>query len=184
VALRAAVALALLAALGGCQFPQDVEGTLDRVTGGTMRVGVIEDPPWVELGKGEPRGVEPELVRQFARELDAEIDWVEGTESELMAALEGFQLDLVIGNLTRASPYSTDVGLTVSYVDTEVQMGVPPGEELPDDLGGVEIWVERSSEAPALLRQEEDDAIPVYFDQLQEIEGPALLDTYEIDAIG
>jgi polar amino acid transport system substrate-binding protein len=182
---RVAVALVVLVALvGGCQYPQDVEGTLDRVDDGTMRVGVIEDPPWVELGKGEPRGVEPALIRDFARELDAEIEWVEGTEADLIAALEGFQLDLAIGNLTRSSPYSTDVGLTAPYVDTEIQIGVPPGDDLPDGLGGEEIWVERNSEAAALLRQEEDDAIPVYFDRVGEIEGPALLDTYDIDAIG
>jgi len=44
-------ALGLPLALGGCRFPDDVEGTLDRVEGGTMPVGVVPDPPWVTLGK-------------------------------------------------------------------------------------------------------------------------------------
>lgn len=183
-ALGAGGALLLLAALPGCRYPDDVEGTLDRVEGGTMRVGVIDDPPWVVLGPpGEPRGVEPELVRRFAAELDAEIEWVEGTEADLVAAMRGFQLDVIVGGLTRASPYATEVALTRPYVDTEIEIGVPPGEEIPDDLGGVEIWVERSSEAAALLREEEQDAVAVPFDSLGEIRGPALLDTYEIDAI-
>ena len=187
--MRTRAALAVIAALGlsataGCQYPRDVEGTLDRVQGGQMRVGVIDNPPWVELGRGEPQGVEPELIRQFAEEQDAEIVWVEGTIDDLAAAMRGFQLDVIIGGLTRASPYGTEVALTRPYVDTEVEIGVPPGEEIPDELGGVEIWVERSSEAAALLREEEDDAVPVEFDALGEIEGPALLDTYDIDAIG
>jgi polar amino acid transport system substrate-binding protein len=60
-------ALAIAGAVAGCDFPADPEGTLDRVSGGTMRVGVIEDPPWVILEDGrEPAGMEPELVRQFA----------------------------------------------------------------------------------------------------------------------
>ena len=184
---RRLLASALLVALaaGGCQYPRDVEGTLDRVEGGTLRVGVIHDPPWVDLvGGPAPVGVEPQLVRRFADELEAEIEWVEGPESDLVEAMRGFQLDLIIGGLDRHWPYGVEVALTRPFVDTEVEIGVPPGQDLPDELGGVEIWVERNSEAAALLKQEEEDAIPVFFDSLSEIEGPALLDTYEIDALG
>lgn len=180
----AAAVLSIAIAIG-CDFPADPEGTLDRVEGGTLRVGVIDDPPWVELRPGrEPQGVEPELVRRFAEEVGAEIEWVEGTESDLAAALGGFQLDILIGGLTRDFPYTDDAAMTRPYVDTEVEIGVPPGEPLPDELGGVEIFVERSSEAAALLREEEDDAIPVPFDSLEEVDGPALLDTYDIAALG
>ena len=180
-----AVGCALLAVLAaGCQFPADPEGTLDQVTGGTLRVGVIDDPPWVELRPGrEPAGVEPELVRRFAETIDAEIEWVEGAEADLASAAGGFQLDVIIGGLTREFPYVDDVAMTAPYVDTEVELGLPPGEELPDELGGVEVYVERSSEAAALLREEEDDAVPVFFDSLDEVDGLALLDTYDIDAI-
>jgi polar amino acid transport system substrate-binding protein len=180
----AAVACAVAALAAGCQFPADPEGTLDRVEGGTMRVGVIHEPPWVILEEGrDPAGVEPELVRRFAETIDAEIEWVEGTEADLAAAAGGFQIDLIIGGLTREFPYVDDVAMTAPYVDTEVELGLPPGEELPDELGGVEVYVEHSSEAAALLREEEDDAVPVFFDSLDEVDGLALLDTYDIDAI-
>ena len=171
-------------ALQACRYPDDVEGTLDRVEGGTMRVGVVANPPWVVLGQGEPRGVEPELIRRFAEDLDAEIEWVEGTEDDLVEALSGFQVDVVIAGLTRASPYAREVAFTRPYIDTDVEIGVPRGTELPDELGGVEIWVERGSEAAALLRQEEDDAIPLFFKKLSEVDGPALLDTYDIVSLG
>jgi polar amino acid transport system substrate-binding protein len=184
VVLAVTVAL-LVPTLAGCQYPRDPEETLDRVTGGTMYVGVIEEEPWVRIDPGEePQGVEPTLIREFAEELDAEIEWVEGSEAELMEAMRGFQLDVIVGGLTRNSPYSKEVALTRPYVDTEIQFGVPPGEELPDDLDEVEIWVEQSSEAAALLQQEEGEANPIYFDSLSEVEGPALLDDYEIEAIG
>jgi hypothetical protein len=98
--------------------------------------------------------------------------------------MHGFQLDLIVGGLTRAWPYAREVAVTRPYVDTEVEIGIPPGTELPDELGGVEIWVERNSDAAALLEQEEEDAIPVPFDALGEVAGPALLDTYELDALG
>ena len=58
--------LLLIAALvlGGCQFPRDPEGTLDRVRGGTLRVGISPSEPWVTLVEDEPpAGVEVELVQ-------------------------------------------------------------------------------------------------------------------------
>jgi polar amino acid transport system substrate-binding protein len=179
-----AASLLLCAVVVGCQYPRDPEGTLDRVEGGTMRVGVIDNPPWVDLSGAMPSGVEVELIERFAEELDAEIVWVEGPESDLVEAMRGFQLDVIIGGLTRSSLYRKHVALTRPYLDTEIQFGVPPAEELPDDLDGVEIWVEEHSEPASLLKQEEEDAIPVFFDRLGEIEGPTLLDTYDIDAIG
>jgi polar amino acid transport system substrate-binding protein len=183
---RALVVTCLLAlALAGCEFPADPEGTLERVRGGTLRVGVVHDPPWADTGGGgEPQGVEPELIRRFAESLDAEVEWHEGTESSLAAALGGFQLDVVVGGLTRTFPYPEDAAMTAPYVDTEVHIGLPPGAELPGSLGGVEVWVERGSEPAALLREEEDDAIPVPFDSLAEVDGIALLDSWEVEAIG
>lgn len=182
--LAAALAVIGCAIAAGCQFPRDPEGTLDRVTDGTMRVGVIDNPPSVRLADGEPSGVEPELVRRFAASLGAEIEWIEGSETELVEAMRGYQLDLLIGGLTNNSLWQREVAVTSPYLDTEVQFAVPPGTELPDDLDGERIWVERNSEAAALLQQEEGGAIPVHFDRLEEIDGPALLDTYDIEAIG
>jgi polar amino acid transport system substrate-binding protein len=180
----AAVAVLACATATGCQFPRDPEGTLDRVRDGTMRVGVVDNPPWVRLGPGEPRGVEPALVRRFAALLGAEIEWFEGTETDLVEAMRGYQLDVLIGGLTRSSLWAREVAITSPYLDTEVQFAVPPGTELPDDLDGIEVWVEAGSEAAALLQQEETDAIPRYYHDLEEIEGPALLGTHDIEAIG
>ena len=183
--LNRIVALAAVLMIAGCDFPADPEGTLDRARGGTLRVGVIEEPPWVVLEPGdEPAGVEPELVRRFAATIGAEVEWVEGSEAELAAAMGGFQLDLLIGGLTRDFPYPKDVAMTVPYVDTEIELGVPPGGEVPGELGGVEVYVERSSEAAALLREEENDAVDVPYDTLSEVDGLALLHTFEIDELG
>jgi len=40
-----------------------------------MRVGLVEHPPWVVRTNGEPRGVEVELVRQFANGLGTTPEW-------------------------------------------------------------------------------------------------------------
>jgi polar amino acid transport system substrate-binding protein len=184
--MRLALSLASLVVIFGlyaCQYPRDPEGTFDHVQGGKLRVGVIDNPPWVVLSGKRPRGVEPELLREFAAEHDAEIEWIEGTESELMAALVGFQLDVVVGGLTQTSPWAKEVSMTLPYVDTEIVFAVPPGEDL-DELEGAEIWVEENSEAAALLQQEEQAARPRHYEELSEVDGPALMHSYYIEPLG
>jgi polar amino acid transport system substrate-binding protein len=181
----AAVMLGVTLLLVGCQYPRDPEGSLNRAAGGTLRVGVIDDPPWVDLSNPrDPRGVEPALIRGFAEEIDAEVEWIEGTEADLVEAMRGFQLDVIIGGLDRSSPYQKHVALTRPYVDTEIEFATPPGVPLPDDLDGVEVWVEEGSEAASILQQEEVDATDVRYERLGEVDGIALLHTYEIDELG
>jgi ABC-type amino acid transport substrate-binding protein len=125
-ALWALLLPALLLAGCGTSLPRDPEGTLDRVRGGTLRVGVSANPPWAEtpasLGPGldepaeTPTGIEPTLVADFARSLDAEVDWSTGGEEALVADLENGRLDLVVGGLTADSPWSEHAALTRPYV--------------------------------------------------------------------
>ncbi|MCR8669999.1 transporter substrate-binding domain-containing protein [Agrococcus sp. HG114] len=133
-----AAGVAALALTGcGMQIPADPEGTLDRVEGGVLRVGVTEREPWVDLdSQGEPAGTEAELVTRFAERLDAEIEWTTGSEAALVQALEGDQLDLVIGGFQHDTPWVQHVGVTRTYTEVETAGGakeqhvmlVPMGE--------------------------------------------------------
>jgi len=120
---RAIPTLALLAALTACSatIPTDPDGTLDDVRGGILRVGVSPNPPWTDLPDGpddEPTGTEVELVEEFARTLDAQVQWAGGGEEELIGQLERGELDLVIGGLTARSPWSEKAALTYRYTET------------------------------------------------------------------
>jgi polar amino acid transport system substrate-binding protein len=137
--------------LGACDYPRDPDGTRDRVAGGTMRVGFTVNEPWVELPGDEPTGIEPALVRGLARELDAEIDWTEGSEEELVAGLEEGQLDLVIGGITDETLSEKKAALTRPYVDTETAIGTSPGSTHPDDFGGITVAVESGDAAGGLV---------------------------------
>ncbi len=114
----------LVLALAGCSatIPNDPDGTLDRVSGGgILRVGVSPSPPWTDLPDGpdgEPAGTEVELVEEFARTIDAEVQWAPGGEEELIGQLERGELDLVIGGLTARSPWAEKAALTYRYTET------------------------------------------------------------------
>ena len=142
--LRSALLAGLVVALGlaGCdRYPRDPEKTLETVRGGVMRVGVTEVEPWVWREGEEARGVEADLVRELAEELDARIQWVWGTPEEHLAALEQWQLDLVIGGLTQSSPWSKKIGMSRPYITYAVVVGLPPGVEAPVTFEGAEIAV-------------------------------------------
>ncbi|MFD1718331.1 transporter substrate-binding domain-containing protein [Georgenia deserti] len=135
-------AVALLVALSGCglTIPTDPDGTLDRVRGGTLRVGVSVNPPWTDLPEGtdaDPTGTEVELVEQFAADrLGAQVQWEPGGEEELVTALEHGEIDLLIGGLTARTPWADRIAATYRYTITEDAhgtqeqhvMAVPMGE--------------------------------------------------------
>lgn len=102
-----AAALALLLSGCGLQVPVDPDGTLDRVRGGELRVGLSADEPEEEA-----------LVEGFAERLDAEVIWRDGGEEQLMTALEDGELDLVIGGLTDQTPWSTHAAITRPYAES------------------------------------------------------------------
>lgn len=147
--------LLLILALTSCgiTIPQDPDGTLAEASGGTLRVGVSENGEWVQLPtSGDPRGIEPALVTEFAESIDATIEWVPGTEHELAEDLFDGQLDMVIAGLSADTPWIKDGGITRPYVETTDERGrtvkhvmlVPLGEnafllELDKFLQGQEV---------------------------------------------
>lgn len=127
---------ALLGACGGWprHYPEDPDGTLQRVQGGTLRAGVAHDPPFVVLA-GEPQGPEADLVRAYARSLGARVAWNRSGHDVLMRELEGRRLDVVIGGHSAQSPWAQRVSTSRAYrvpdahgraVDRVVAL--PPGE--------------------------------------------------------
>jgi polar amino acid transport system substrate-binding protein len=172
--------------LAGCQYPRDPEGTLDRVRGGVMRVGVTHVDPWVKLDGGAPGGVEVELLQRFAQTLDAEIEWVEGSETELMEALHGRQLDVVVAGLTRRSEWQRIVALTRPFVSYEVVIAAPDeatAERLSEDLEGARIAVEAHSPEAAKLEEDTDaELMPVA--DIAAVDGPVAVPEYMLDDLG
>jgi polar amino acid transport system substrate-binding protein len=172
--------------LDGCQYPRDPEGTLDRVSGGVMHVGISESDPWVRTGASKPGGVEVELLERFARTIDARIEWVEGSESDLIEALEGRKLDVVAAGLDRRSEWQRVAALTRPYLTTKVVIAAPDeatADALSSDLGGRRIAVEANSPEASKLSQD-TDAIPREVDDPAEVGGPVVVDDFMLDELG
>jgi len=134
--LLSAVGLSLCGC--GLSIPSDPDGTLQRVTGGELRVGVSPNPPWTVLPPSEgepPTGREVDLVHQVAEELDAQVRWTVGGEEALMGSLEQDELDLVIGGLTEKSPWTTHAALTVPHSTSMGPEGDPVGRVLAVPMG-------------------------------------------------
>ena len=113
-------------ALAGCSLsiPSDPDGTLERVTGGELRVGVSPSPPWTETdGPGDPEGTEVDLVEEFADGLGARVVWTEGGEADLVSALERGELDLVIAGFTDTTPWTSIGSMTQPYAESTNEEG-------------------------------------------------------------
>ncbi|MET3370934.1 UNVERIFIED_CONTAM: hypothetical protein ABIE34_004211 [Jeotgalibacillus campisalis] len=118
---RLAILTVAVILLTGCgvSVPADPQGTLDRVSGGVLRVGASPNGDWVKLtSSGEPTGTEAELVRRFAAQLDARVEWSTGTEHILAERVEHGELDLMIGGLREDTPWEKHAALTQPYTES------------------------------------------------------------------
>ncbi|WP_221584257.1 transporter substrate-binding domain-containing protein [Microbacterium sp. G2-8] len=135
----AALLCATVTGLTGCSggFPADAQGTLDRATDGTIRVGISENPPWTRVGPDAAvTGTEAELVTAYADAIDTTIEWVPGAESVLAEKMRNDDLDLIVAGLTDTNPWSSEIAPTRPYETTtdeygttrKMVIGVRPGE--------------------------------------------------------
>jgi polar amino acid transport system substrate-binding protein len=178
--------IGLLGLLGAtaCDIPRDPAGTLDRASGDTLRVGVTEARPWVIRQGDQAGGVEVELVRRFARSIDAEVHWSWGTAAEHMHALTNYDLDLVIGGFERGTPWRKHVGLTVPYHTTRVVVAGPPGSPrvTEESLDGRPVAVTPGGATAAWVRSEDGEPYPL--DDLSRAPGLLAAPTWELAKLG
>jgi polar amino acid transport system substrate-binding protein len=146
----------------GCgSLPRDPKETSRRVEGGRLRVGLVENPPWVIRTEGEPAGAEVELARQFAREVGATPEWHWGGEQQHMEALEHYQLDLLIGGLTNETPWKKYVGLTSPYFESRVVVGVPASTPAFRSVKGVQVAARSGDAVVGYLESKGAVVVPV-----------------------
>jgi polar amino acid transport system substrate-binding protein len=183
---RGLLILVLVACVCGAScgsLPRDPKETLRRVEGGRLRVGLVEHPPWVVHTEGEPSGAEVELVREFAREVGATPEWHWGGEQQQMEALEHYQLDLLIGGLTKDTAWSKYVGLTSPYFESRIVVGVPASTPPLKSVKGVPVAVAGGD--PTAYYLESKGAVVVPADDLSRANAAAFAaPEWQLEAMG
>jgi DNA-binding transcriptional LysR family regulator len=99
----------------GLTIPSDPQGTLERVRHGELRAGASASGSLVTVDGTEVGGPLAELVEGFADSVDARVTWTVGSEEDLVDELENGDLDLAIGGMTEATPWSDRVAVTRAY---------------------------------------------------------------------
>jgi ABC-type amino acid transport substrate-binding protein len=131
-----AVAVGVVLTTTGCAgIPADPEGTLERASGGVLRVGMSQHEPWTAMQDGDRSGVEVDLVEEFAADIDAEVQWHDGGEESLIEELHRGELDVVVGGLTEKSPWSSQAALTRPYVVVTSPTGSPEPHVMAARMG-------------------------------------------------
>lgn len=174
------ILLALLVLTGGCQYPKDMEGSLDAIRGGTLHVGLIENPPWVMRTGDQPGGLEPELLLSIAETLDADVRWHWGAESELLKALGQHQIHIVAGGLVQRPHLEKEAALTHPYLVSEKRIGFPSGADIPDTLRGLRVGILRKQGLHHFLVDE--GAHPTFIARLDDPQLPVASDDWQLAA--
>lgn len=124
---KATFAVVVMVLMTGCgaQVPADPYGTLDRVRDGVVRVGVSENDPWVVVhDAGPPTGTESALITAFADQLGADVAWVDGSEAELVEALDRGDLDVVLAGFAEDTPWMEEAAATRPYAEIATMDGM------------------------------------------------------------
>ena len=120
-----------LGILSACtRFPADTEGTLDKVTNGELRVGLVHTV------EGAPTLLS--FVEQLSARTDSRIALISGSAEPMLMKLEAGELDLVLGQFDRNSPWQQRITFSQPISMTE-QKGV--GHELKAAIrNGEHAW--------------------------------------------
>ena len=157
---RAFLCACALAVLNACEdYPRDARGTLDRVEGGVLRVGISHHPPWIcitigNAGRMEVGGIEAALLKQWARQLDARIEWLTGTERDLVAALDSDLADVIAAGFDGDTAWGRRVALSRPYATVRLVLATSGGRDVAPERTGAEVtFHEGRLQVAAAIRQ-------------------------------
>ena len=119
--------LLLIMTITACTFPKDAEDSFEEARNSSLKVGLIENPPYVLTDGEEPSGSEVEMLRRFAQKEGLKIEFKAGSESELIKKLHEFNLHIVAGGMDKKTIWKKKAGLTTPYDQHHVFL-IPKGE--------------------------------------------------------
>ncbi len=93
-------------------------------------------PPWAVIEDGAVRGIEAQLLEQWAAALGARVEWRRGALDELVEALHRREIDVLAAGFHHDTPYAHKLALTQPYTEAtnahgktaRLVLAVTPGE--------------------------------------------------------
>lgn len=131
--------------LSGCgSLPHDAADSYNRAASGALRVGVSPHAPWtvVDSLTGDVSGTEADLVRDFAVEMGADVDFHIAPESVLAEMIANRDLDVVIGGLSDDSGWEDKMAFTRPYETVTGANGKDENKVMGVGLGENKMLVE------------------------------------------
>ncbi|WP_373058173.1 transporter substrate-binding domain-containing protein [Zunongwangia sp. H14] len=117
----------LIVAFAGCTYPQDPHHSFENAKQKSLKVGAVINPPYVTRQNGSYGGEEIEMLKRFAENEHFQIDFEEGSESDLVEKLEKYEIQVMAGGFSKKSIWKKKAGLTTPYDKKHVFL-VPKGE--------------------------------------------------------
>lgn len=117
----------LLVAISCNNYPRDTKNSFEKAKEKELKVGVVENPPYVVFQNDGVSGIEIRLIEKFAEKHNLDIGYIQDTESQLIKQLENYKLHIVAGGFKKKTVWSSKAGLTTSY-DQEHVLLIPKGE--------------------------------------------------------
>jgi len=172
------VACSMLIACDDIRFPRDPEKTLETVLADEeMTVAFADNPPWVTFhGKEPPQGIEVDLVRAFAEELDVAIDWKRLGAFSALEGLERGDIDLAIGGFDRKD-VTPVAGAAPSFVYFKevFAVGARPATTGSDELEERKVYVPQDLPLTKIVENKGGIPVEAWSDAVDYAAGPRWL---------
>lgn len=117
----------ICAVLVGCTFPRDPENSYEEAKKSTLRIGLVKNPPYVITQGEEPSGSEVRMLRNFAKKEGLQIEFMAGSETQLINKLHKFDLHIVAGGFDKKTLWKKKAGLSAPYDGKHIFL-IPKGE--------------------------------------------------------
>lgn len=110
-----------------CSLPKDPEDSLTKAKMNGLKVGYVYNPPYNYTSGDTVSGTEISIIKAFAKEQGLKIQFIYGSESELIKQLEEYKLHVIIGGFDKKTIWKDKAGPTTTYNNKNCLL-VPKGE--------------------------------------------------------
>ena len=121
------VVIIFLLILTCCNFPKDPENSLEEARKDSLKVGVVNNPPYTIIKNGEAQGTEIDILKSFASTNNLQIQFTEGSESILVDKLKKYHLHIIAGGFDKKTLWKKHAGTSAPYDSKHVFL-IPKGE--------------------------------------------------------